>query len=602
MTTRCKEIHVHRAGQKCDYCGEAMEIEWRPYGGAVSFAELDAYDAAQEAEFEMWEQTYVLQNILDNIMSSEMDSTAKGRAIMQAGLDFHERFGREAVEAMDERAAKETKRVDGQDLNRADFADRGEADEPSTWKLPLVAESGTPDADRIADAITALQPGGFRGNEVELTNPRATVIGRIRSAIARLDDESTRDRLDKRVEALSSDKGVKTTGGLTVFRDKETGALRWLAIYSNNFEDREGEVFSKEAHAAYVKAVDNTNRYPSLRLWHVPYDIGQADCVDFADGFMVATGTFFKEFQGAALNLAEMPGLGCSHGYVYDERDLRDGVYNRYFTTEVSVLPVDKAANEMTAFAAGQEVPMLNSDKRDFFTKVLGEEGTRAAEEQIAALAATAKDRGITFKELSVATALVSDEMKVKDAAPAAASAPAEAPVAVAEPTATTEPVPTDPVAAAAAVAAAAEAANAETQEEATAAVATPEPDPNGGDAMDTESIQTALRSMIETVMAPVIEEVRSLREQVKGFDPEASRASWLADMVRPQVGPTFGQRASTSDATTTLSPESAAARAKAEEIIAAAPTAGEKPAEEPSALGFARGMLDLVHGRPNTG
>ncbi len=73
---------------------------------------------------------------------------------------------------------------------------KGKEDSPSDWSLDI----STPET--LADAITALQPGGYRGHEVQLeSGERQTAINKIRKRIGELnisDDQKQhlRDRLD----------------------------------------------------------------------------------------------------------------------------------------------------------------------------------------------------------------------------------------------------------------------------------------------------------------------------------------------------------------------------------------------------------------------
>jgi len=208
-------------------------------------------------------------------------------------------------------------------------------------------------------------------------------------------------------EAAESEDGMRATkaafsdtGGLAVFKDVE-GAWRWIAIYSNRYEDREGEIFSEAAHKAYASYVASSGDYPTFRLWHIPLDVGKADLVDYSDGFMVASGTFLPEMADVAKNLAAEPDLGCSHGFRYYPEDLRDGVYHRYRSHEISALPRERAANLLTAFSAGQEAPMLSPQAKEFFERVAGPERTAAVEASLDDLKAVADQSGVAYKSWS---------------------------------------------------------------------------------------------------------------------------------------------------------------------------------------------------------
>ena len=119
-------------------------------------------------------------------------------------------------------------------------------------------------------------------------------------------------------------------GGFRAFKDKQ-GRWRWVSVHSNRYRDREGEIFPEVAHREYVERIDASGEYPPLYLWHTPEaEIGRADQIDYADGFVVATGTFNALGERAAQRLAEYPGtLGCSHGLSYDRSWRKGGVYDR---------------------------------------------------------------------------------------------------------------------------------------------------------------------------------------------------------------------------------------------------------------------------------
>lgn len=190
-----------------------------------------------------------------------------------------------------------------------------------------------------------------------------------------------------------------TSDGVSITRDK-AGRWRFLGVPTNNFRDRDGEVFTEAAHREYVGWADRTGDYPELRLWHAPYGIGDVDMLDYADGFMLASGTFRPGMEGVAARLAAEPGLGMSHGYTYGARDLKGGAYGSYRTFEVSVLPRARAANDATMFAIGaKEAMMMTGEKRAFLVRTLGEEAVRELEQQLAGTREALVARGVDFKD-----------------------------------------------------------------------------------------------------------------------------------------------------------------------------------------------------------
>lgn len=65
---------------------------------------------------------------------------------------------------------------------------------------------------------------------------------------------------------------------ITVFKDASTGMPRWVAVTSNAYRDRDGEIVSSEALKKAVAYGDSTQERGPLRFWHVPgLDIGTTD-------------------------------------------------------------------------------------------------------------------------------------------------------------------------------------------------------------------------------------------------------------------------------------------------------------------------------------
>jgi hypothetical protein len=194
-------------------------------------------------------------------------------------------------------------------------------------------------------------------------------------------------------------------GDIVIFKDA-AGGWRWFATHSNKFFDREKEVFPAAVHQEYEHWVDATGNFPELRLWHVPGTrIGLADFVayDEPSGLMISSGVFDKGMEDVAERLAGSSDLACSHGFAYRQEDLNEeGVYARYRSFEVTVLPAAHAANPWTAINVGQiakEVKVGMEDaKRAFLVEHMGEERTGRIEAQLAELGKELDEAGISFK------------------------------------------------------------------------------------------------------------------------------------------------------------------------------------------------------------
>lgn len=373
-------------------------------------------------------------------------------------------------------------------------------------------------------------------------------------------------------------------GSLSVFKDT-TGAWRWMAVHSNRYQDRDHELFTESAHKEWTDFVNEYDAYPPLRLWHVPVNFGRTDFVDYDDrGFVVSSGTFNEGAEDIAQALSERKDLGCSHGFRFDPRDRdADGVYNRYKTFEISVLPSRSASNQLTAFSAGEEIPMMNEARKAFLLEVAGPVRTGQLEEAVAAMSAFAKEKGITFKSLVDEDFPSLAGVKGADVgeAPAAADTPAADPAVTTESLAAAAAAEAAPAADAAPAAEAAEAdADEDGEEEAsdTPSIPTPdaadmvEADKTFAEAMKDQAdpvvamavalapaIREAAAQAMEIATEPLVAQLGKLGEEIEGLKAmapvverlSASRDDAVAAAIRPRTTPTTaGFSAASSDAT----------------------------------------------------
>lgn len=209
-------------------------------------------------------------------------------------------------------------------------------------------------------------------------------------------------------------------GSFRAFKDADD-TWRWFAVWSSEARDRDyrrhpsGERFALESHKEYIDWTDRTGYRPTLRAWHVPgADIGLADMLDVSsEGFTIAAGHFQADKEYVAANLAAMGPLGVSHGYTYEKQDRDDdGVYHRYRTFEISVLPWERAANQVgTGFVAGKEVPMLNPRKKEWLKQIgLDADGI---ERSLSTVRSNAEKEGVSFKEVMDSLIADVDEVAV---------------------------------------------------------------------------------------------------------------------------------------------------------------------------------------------
>lgn len=207
-----------------------------------------------------------------------------------------------------------------------------------------------------------------------------------------VDEKALLDRIWDGIQARIKDAlptpEPKPGFGFTVYKDA-AGQERWLAIYSNNFEDREREIFSEKGFDDYVARLDmGVIPMPRLRSWHVRgTEYGTADWVDRIGHFFVATGTYDDSDlgrTGKTYDAKHWKEYGVSHGLLYraSDKTMVDGraVYSNWNTFEISPLPHRRAANDLTAFAvdvqqddALKEADM-DQEKRKHLVDKFGEE------------------------------------------------------------------------------------------------------------------------------------------------------------------------------------------------------------------------------------
>jgi hypothetical protein len=291
-------------------------MEYKPYGGATSFAEIEAYLSAQELMAESSEYSWQFRTLMENIMCSDMSDADKKTAMSNAVDDLHK-------------------------------------------KLTAPAEKGE-------------------------KGEKDSLFSRVKRAFLPKDEE----------------KFGTSSGPLFGVKKLADGSYRWIGVYSNQFEDRSGEIFSEAAHREFAEYAEKNNDYPVLQLWHTPgTEIGVADFIDYHDGFALASGTFNVDVPVSVMETLSKTDLAMSHGYAYKARDLKGGVYQRYRSREVSILPRAHAANPLTAFGT-LEVLSMDATKQAFLEEVLGSDEVANVKTALTELKGYAMEKGLNYKSL----------------------------------------------------------------------------------------------------------------------------------------------------------------------------------------------------------
>lgn len=375
------------------------EIPPRPLGGATSYADADEYEAAREQEGFMCDQSQTFRIIFDNIWADETMSAAdKATAVETAVQEFARRVkaGPQESKGLLQRI-KET---------------IWPSDEKAVWTAAFIND--LPDS-----SFAYIEPGGKKDPQGR-TVPRSlrhfpfkdasgkVDLPHLRNALARAPQSPFGTQAMPKLRAAAAAAGVGKfakgmLGSFQAFKDM-AGNWRWLSITTNKYRDLEGEIFSEKAHEEYIARTDKMRDHPELWLWHVPGSrVGVADFVTGCGGFVLHSGTFDEGMEGVAESLSRAEELAVSHGYEYKGGDREDGVYDWYQTFEVSPLPVGRAANVYTDFAAEikeEEAMQITAEKKQFLAEHLGEKRTEELVERLTQISKELEEGGIEFKSL----------------------------------------------------------------------------------------------------------------------------------------------------------------------------------------------------------
>jgi hypothetical protein len=209
----------------------------------------------------------------------------------------------------------------------------------------------------------------------------------------------------------------------SLFYRDTSGELWFLGFYSNNFEDVEGDIITKDAHAEYSEWIKETGVKPPITLLHQPkfsptvhvaqlialkagimsaeeysesylklykpFAIAQAEKVIDFGGFVLVAGRILPGKENVAELLQKTNvDLGMSHGFIPVKVD--GNIISKLRAFEFSVLPVSIAANKLTVVNIKDVNKMdnvlekLTEEERQFMEEVLetNEEDAQISVEQ----------------------------------------------------------------------------------------------------------------------------------------------------------------------------------------------------------------------------
>lgn len=187
---------------------------------------------------------------------------------------------------------------------------------------------------------------------------------------------------------------------------EDSSGMWFLGYYSNNYKDKEGEIFSKEAHEEYAEWVNSKNVKPPIIMLHQPkypgilwgillgalekgfispkwYNqqvkelyketaIAETVTVLSVDGFNIVIGKVYDHKKETVKRMMKSDEQwSMSHGFLVSNQ--RGNIINKYRSFEFTILPDEMAANFISpAMFTGVEMEekKLTEDQRDILEKV----------------------------------------------------------------------------------------------------------------------------------------------------------------------------------------------------------------------------------------
>jgi len=181
----------------------------------------------------------------------------------------------------------------------------------------------------------------------------------------------------------------------------------WVGIFTNAFEDREGEFFATPALKEFVSWTKAENITMPLWFWHMPYDMGMAEAFEMAGRMVVVAGHLNETGKAIAKWYSEHPEetLGMSHQFEWSPLRKDGKTYLWFRPSEVTFLPWEKAANAYTVYIVGGNM----DEKSKKLVEILGEE--KATEVLTEAEAKSkALEENVAFKEVEAQPAPKAEE------------------------------------------------------------------------------------------------------------------------------------------------------------------------------------------------
>lgn len=211
------------------------------------------------------------------------------------------------------------------------------------------------------------------------------------------------------LDLLKQALGVRAeTDMSSAFKVLEDGK-HWIGRWSNNFEDRQKQLFSEKAIDEYIGRVRAGEvPYPELWFFHIPGTRhGVAEKLWRSGHFAWAYGSFdnsdiAKKFV-SHYHTTNKKSRGMSHGFWYPPSALQQGVYEKFTSFELTVLPPKYAANPYTTFKTYEEIANMKgasapADVQAELKEILGADAFAAIVGSDESQGKALEEAGVRFK------------------------------------------------------------------------------------------------------------------------------------------------------------------------------------------------------------
>jgi hypothetical protein len=144
---------------------------------------------------------------------------------------------------------------------------------------------------------------------------------------------------------------------MILYTTKE-GKLRWLAISSTAYRDRDDEIVSTKALREAVARAHSSKEFGPLRFWHTPgIELGTTDYMELSeDGkYLIESGIIRADIADSVKESAKSTKWQMSIGFKHPRTEPdKDKVFHNISIFERSVVPQGKAANSQTTLQLGK--------------------------------------------------------------------------------------------------------------------------------------------------------------------------------------------------------------------------------------------------------